>query len=180
MRDKTQYATFAGGCFWCSEHAFLDVPGVLSVTSGYTGGDDADPTYEAVCGGDTGHAEAVQIAYDPEAVSYGTLLDIFWRSIDPTDDGGQFADRGSQYRTAIFYHNDAQKTEAEASKDALEASGRFKKPVATAILEAEPFYPAEEYHQKFSEKNPQHFRRYHVGSGKEACLLRLWDDPKER
>lgn len=157
----------------------MNVPGVLSVTSGYTGGEGENPSYEEVCSGETGHAEAVRIAYDPAVATYGALLDIFWRSIDPTDGGGQFGDRGSQYRTVIFYHDAEQKAEAEASKAALDASGRFAKPVATAIEPAAAFYPAEEYHQQFSEKNPLRFRQSHVLSGNAACLLRLWDDAKK-
>ena len=178
MSTDTQYATFAGGCFWCTEHAFMERPGVISVTSGYTGGDTDDPTYREVCEGDTGHAEAVRIEYDPSTTSYAELLDIFWRSIDPTDENGQFADRGDQYRSAIFYHSDEQKREAEASRDAINASGRFKNPVATHIEPARVFYPAEAYHQQYCVKNPVQFRMYHHGSGKSAALAGLWDDEK--
>lgn len=176
MSDNTQFATFAGGCFWCTEHAFLDRAGILSIVSGYTGGDADDPTYHDVCEGDTGHAEAVRIEFDPAGITYPELLDTFWRSIDPTDEGGQFADRGDQYRSVIFYHSEEQKREAEASRDALNASGRFKKPVATAIEPAPKFYPAEEYHQKYCLKNPLHFRNYHNGSGRAACLANWWKE----
>ncbi|MCC8194387.1 MAG: peptide-methionine (S)-S-oxide reductase MsrA [Deltaproteobacteria bacterium] len=178
MHTESEFATFAGGCFWCTEHAFLEMPGVLSVTSGYTGGDYDNPTYEDVCAGHTGHAEAVRIKFDPAKVAYRDLLDTFWRSIDPTDEGGQFADRGSQYRSVIFYHSADQKKEAEASRDAINASGRFPKPVATAIEPAGKFFPAEDYHQKYCLRNPTHFRSYHHGSGKADSLDRMWRDPE--
>lgn len=176
MSNNTQYATFAGGCFWCTEHAFMDRAGVLSVTSGYTGGDVDDPTYHDVCEGDTGHAEAVRVEFDPAGITYPELLDIFWRSIDPTDEGGQFADRGDQYRSVIFYHSEEQRREAEASRNAINVSGRLKKTVATAIEPAPKFYPAEEYHQKYCRKNPLHFRMYHNGSGRAACLANWWKE----
>ena len=178
MSGESEFATFAGGCFWCTEHAFLDVPGVLEVISGYTGGHDDTPTYEDVCTGETGHAEAVRVEYDPSRVEYRDLLDVFWRSIDPTDSGGQFADRGSQYQTAIFYHTDEQKAEAEASRDGINASGRFGKPVATVIEPARKFFPAEDYHQRYCLKNPMHFRNYHYGSGRRAGLAAMWDDSR--
>ncbi|MCX7668116.1 MAG: peptide-methionine (S)-S-oxide reductase MsrA, partial [Atribacterota bacterium] len=136
-------ATFAGGCFWCIESAFEKVPGVVKAISGYTGGHKEHPTYEEVCTGETGHFEAVEITYDPEKISYQELLHIFWQNIDPTDPGGQFVDRGSQYRTAIFYHTESQRVAAEKSKEALEKSGRFSKPIVTEILPASTFYPAE-------------------------------------
>lgn len=180
MSNDTEYATFAGGCFWCTEHAFLDMPGVVSITSGYTGGDMDDPGYRDVCEGDTGHAEAVRVEFDPAKITYRDLLDVFWRSIDPTDDGGQFADRGSQYRSAIFYHSDEQKAEAEASREEINASGRFLKPVATVIEPIQKFFPAEEYHQKYCLKNPLQFRSYHHGSGKAAALDRLWNGPAKK
>lgn len=178
MNGESEFATFAGGCFWCTEHAFLDMPGVLEVISGYTGGHDDTPTYQDVCAGDTGHAEAVRVEYDPSRVEYRDLLDVFWRSIDPTDNGGQFADRGSQYRTAIFYHSDEQKAAAEASRDEINASGRFGKPVAAAIEPARKFFPAEDYHQKYCLKNPTQFRSYHLGSGRHAGLASMWDDSR--
>lgn len=174
-----EHATFAGGCFWCLESAFAGIPGVVSVTSGYTGGETENPTYEEVCGGETGHAEAVRVDFDPRRVSYAHLVDVFWRNIDPTDAGGQFADRGSQYRSAIFYHSEAQKAAAEASRDALNASGRFTEPVATKLEPAGDFFPAEDYHQEFYRKNPLHYRNYHQGSGRPACLLRIWGNPEK-
>lgn len=180
MSKDSEFATFAGGCFWCTEHAFLDMPGVLSVTSGYTGGDLDDPSYQDVCAGDTGHAEAVRVEFDPAKITYRDLLDAFWRSIDPTDDGGQFADRGSQYRSAIFYHSDEQKAEAEASREEINASGRFTRPVATVIESIKKFFPAEDYHQKYCLKNPLQFRSYHHGSGRAAGLGRLWDGPGKK
>lgn len=178
MNEKTEFATFAGGCFWCTEHAFLDIPGVLAVTSGYTGGYEDFPYYEDVCAGKTGHMEAARVEYDPAHVRYRDLLDVFWRSIDPTDSGGQFADRGSQYRTAIFYHTDEQRTEAEASRDEINASGRFHKPVVTSIEPARKFFPAEDYHQKYCLKNPEHFHSYHHGSGHQAGLASLWGESR--
>lgn len=180
MESKREFATFAGGCFWCTEHVFMDMPGVLAVTSGYTGGQENNPTYEDVCSGETGHAEAVRVEYDPSTVRYRDLLETFWRSIDPTDEGGQFADRGSQYRSGIFYHTDRQKAEAEDSRDEINASGRFRKPVATEIEPARDFFPAEDYHQKYCLNNPARFRSYHYGSGKGAALSRLWEEPGDR
>jgi peptide methionine sulfoxide reductase msrA/msrB len=137
---KLETATFAGGCFWCMEPAFESLKGVADVTSGYTGGNKENPTYEEVSSGRTGHAEAVQILYDPAKITYQELLDVFWKQIDPTDSGGQFADRGSQYRTAIFYHNEEQKKIAQKSKEDLARSGRYKKPIATEIVQASAFY----------------------------------------
>lgn len=180
MSAEHKFATFAGGCFWCTESSFLNMPGVIAVTNGYTGGDWENPTYEDVCSGETGHAEAVRVTYDPDRVAYRDLLDVFWRSIDPTDGSGQFADRGSQYRTVIFYHSEAQKAEAEASRDALNASGRFRAPVATTVEPAQAFFPAEEYHQQFCLKNPSRFRSYHHGSGKHAALASLWNDARKQ
>lgn len=167
-------ATFAGGCFWCMEPPFDKVKGVLSVMPGYTGGRTANPTYEEVCSGTTGHAEAVQIEFDPQEVSYKELLDVFWRNIDPTMVNGQFADRGTQYRTAIFYHNDEQKGQAEASKTSLDASKKFDRSVATEIVPASVFYPAEEYHQKYYQKCPLRYNAYKVGSGRAAYLKETW------
>jgi methionine-S-sulfoxide reductase len=153
MADKhIELATFAGGCFWCMVPPFESTDGVIDIMSGYTGGRTKNPTYEEVCSGDTGHYEAIQIKYDPSKVSYDKLLRIFWRSIDPTDMGGQFYDRGQQYQTAVFYHDDEQKSLAEESKTELERSGKFKVPIATKILKADVFYPAEEYHQAQNER----------------------------
>jgi len=167
-------ATVAGGCFWCMEYPFERLEGVYEVISGYTGGDLENPTYEEVSGGDSGHLEAVRIVYDPEKVSYEKILEVFWQQIDPTDDGGQFVDRGSQYGTAIFYHNEEQRKAAEASRKALNESGRFDRPVVTPILPAKPFYPAEEYHQNYYEKNPLRYKYYRHGSGRDQFLERVW------
>ncbi len=167
-------ATFAGGCFWCMEAPFEKLDGVLSVVSGYTGGSEKDPGYKAVSRGATGHVEAVEVAYDPARVSYDELLAVFWRQIDPTDDGGQFADRGRQYRTAVFVHDDEQRRLAEASKTELAASGRFDRPIVTEIRPAGEFYPAEDYHQDFYLKNPVHYDRYSRGSGRVGFLQRTW------
>ncbi|RMF88323.1 MAG: peptide-methionine (S)-S-oxide reductase [Nitrospirae bacterium] len=173
----TETATFAGGCFWCMERPFVEEPGVISVVSGYTGGHTKDPTYEEVCTGTTGHYEAIQVTFDPERVSYERLLEIFWRQIDPTDPGGQFVDRGSQYRTAIFVHDERQRAAAERSKRELAASGRFSRPIVTAILDAGPFYPAEGYHQRFYEKNPRRYHAYRDASGRDRFLERTWSCP---
>ena len=167
---KMETATFAGGCFWCLESAFDQTPGVRAAVSGYTGGSTANPTYEGVCSGSTGHLEAVQVTYDPSRVSYAELLNVFWKNIDPTDAGGQFVDRGSQYRTAIFYHTEAQKKRAEESKTALQKSGLFGRPIATQIRKAEKFYPAEEYHQDYYRKNALRYRLYKEHSGRERYV----------
>jgi peptide methionine sulfoxide reductase msrA/msrB len=168
-------ATFAGGCFWCSEADFEKIPGVLDVVSGYTGGQKKNPSYEEVCQGSTGHVEAVQVRYDPEKISYGELLDVFWRHIDPTDPGGQFADRGSQYRTVIFYHNQEQKKMAEASRAALDRSGQFSRPIATEIRPAQTFYKAEDYHQNYCQLNPLRYRSYRWGSGRDRFIQENWE-----
>ena len=170
----TEKAVFAGGCFWCVESACARVPGVIKVISGYTGGASPHPTYEDVCSGESGHVEAVEITFDPAKITYDQLLDAFWREIDPTDAGGQFADRGPQYKPAIFYMNETQKKAAEASRERLAKSGRFKNPVAAQILPAAPFYPAEEYHQNYAKKNPDHYKRYRYGSGREPFLEKVW------
>jgi peptide methionine sulfoxide reductase msrA/msrB len=164
---KLETAIFAGGCFWCLEAGFEHVDGVREAVSGYTGGQKENPTYEEVCSGRTGHLEAVKVTYDPARVSYAELLNVFWKNIDPTDSGGQFADRGSQYRTAIFYHNEEQKRLAEESKESLRKSGAFKKPIATEIRKEERFYPAEEYHQDYYKKNAQKYQSYKNHSGRE-------------
>ena len=174
---ELETATFAGGCFWCMVHPFDSYPGVAEVTSGYTGGTTENPTYEEVCSHTTGHREAVQVRFDPAAIRYEQLLDIFWRQIDPTDRGGQFYDRGSSYETAIYYHSDAQRQAAEASRRALEDSGRFAKPIVTEILPAQPFYRAEEYHQDFYKTNPSHYNRYRRASGRDQFIALHWDDP---
>jgi len=168
-------ATFAGGCFWCMEKPFESYEGVHSAVSGYTGGEVENPTYQAVCSGETGHTEAVRIEFDPALIDYTTLLEVFWRNIDPTDAGGQFADRGSQYRTAIFYHSERQRELAEASKQALAQSGRFDDPIATEILPAEVYYEAEEYHQDYYKKNPERYGRYSRGSGRVRFLDTAWE-----
>jgi len=168
--SRFEYATFAGGCFWCIEAAFAALPGVAEAVSGYTGGRTENPTYEAVCAGGTGHREAVRVTFDPTVVSYRDLLAVFWQQINPTDPGGQFCDRGESYRTAIFYHNDEQRQAAEASKQALAAGGKYDGPIVTEILPAGPFYPAEEYHQAYHHKQPQRYRRYKEGSGRAAYI----------
>jgi peptide methionine sulfoxide reductase msrA/msrB len=172
--DSYEKATFAGGCFWCMEPPFEKLDGVIEVVSGYTGGHTEDPTYEEVCSGGTGHAEAIQVLYDPSKVTYAELLDVFWMQINPTDPGGQFADRGSQYRSAIFYHDAEQKRLAEASKKSLQESGKFEEPIATEIVEATKFYRAEEYHQDYYTKDPAHYKRYRYGSGRENYLKETW------
>ncbi len=167
-------AIFAGGCFWCMQPPFDQVPGVMATTVGYTGGDKPNPTYEEVSNGRTGHLEAIEVSYDPDATDYNQLLSIFWQTIDPTDTGGQFADQGVQYKTAIFYQDEDQRKGAEASKNTLAASGRFKKPIVTQILPARPFYPAEEEHQKYYKKNVLHYQLYKKGSGREDYLKQTW------
>ena len=167
-------ATFAGGCFWCTESDFEKVAGVVEVISGYTGGHTKNPTYEEVSSGVTGHAESIQVIYDPAKVSYEQLLDVFWRHIDPTDAGGQFVDRGSQYRSAIFYQDDEQRRLAEESKAKLEQSGRFDKPIVTEIVKLGTFYPAEEYHQDYYKKNPLRYKYYRYGSGRDQFLEQVW------
>jgi peptide methionine sulfoxide reductase msrA/msrB len=176
---NAKIATFAGGCFWCSESDLEKAEGVIEVISGYTGGDEKDPSYKEVAYGKTGHYEAVQVIYDPEKVTYPELLDLFWRHIDPTDAGGQFVDRGKQYRTAIFYHNDEQKVAARKSKTDLEASGRFADPIVTEILPLKVFYPAEEYHQDYYEKSPLRYKMYRSGSGRDQFIQQFWNDEKE-
>jgi peptide methionine sulfoxide reductase msrA/msrB len=176
LSNQLRTATFAGGCFWCTESDFEKVPGIKAVVSGYTGGSMPNPNYEEVCRGNTGHYEAVQIHYDPEQISYDELLAIFWRTIDPTDAGGQFVDRGPQYRTAIFYANDEEKQLAEASKRALKASGRFTTQLATAIRPLAVFYPAEEHHQDYYRKAPLHYRLYRKNSGRDQFIERFWPE----
>jgi methionine-S-sulfoxide reductase len=169
-------ATFAGGCFWCMVKPFDSYDGIHAVVSGYTGGDLENPTYEQVCTNSTGHKEAVQITFDSSVFPYEQLVELFWMQIDPTDPGGQFYDRGSSYESAIFYHSDTQKEIAEASKIALQTSGKFSKPIVTPILEAKPFYPAEQYHQDYYKKNPTHYNRYQVGSGRAGFKQKMWGE----
>jgi peptide methionine sulfoxide reductase msrA/msrB len=167
-------ATFAGGCFWCTEADFEKLPGVVKVISGYAGGHKENPTYQEVSSGSTGHVEAVQVYYDPAKVTYEELLNYFWKHIDPTDPGGQFVDRGSQYRSVIFYANEEQKKLAEKSKEALEKSGKFTKPIATEIIKFTNFYEAEEYHQDYYKKNPLRYKFYRYNSGRDQFLEKVW------
>jgi peptide-methionine (S)-S-oxide reductase len=176
-QPRTAVATFAGGCFWCVEEAFDKVPGVISTVSGYTGGTVPNPTYEQVSRESTGHAEAVQVTYDPAKVTYRQLVDWFWRNIDPTQANGQFCDRGSSYRSAIFYHDEEQRKIAEASKQALAASGRFKEPIVTETVAAGAFYAAEHYHQDYYKKNPNRYAFYKFGCGRVQRLEQLWGKP---
>jgi len=167
-------ATFAGGCFWCTESDFEKLSGVVKVISGYTGGNKENPTYEEVSSGSTGHAEAIQVYYDPSRLTYSELLDYFWRHIDPTDSGGQFVDRGPQYRSAIFYHDEEQKRLAEKSKEDLGKSGKFDKPIATEIIRFTKFHDAEEYHQDYYKNNPLRYKYYRFGSGRDQFLKKVW------
>lgn len=167
-------ATFAGGCFWCMVPPFDSMDGVITITSGYTGGFVENPTYEQVCTKSTGHFEAIQIEYDPNKVTYKQLLGIYWRQIDPTDAGGQFNDRGSSYKTAIFYHDEEQKKLALESKEILQNSGLFNKKIQTAILPSSKFYPAEDYHQDYYKKNPLNYQACHYASGREEYLKQHW------
>lgn len=171
-------ATFAGGCFWCLEEALDKVEGVVSTTSGYTGGQKTSPTYEEVSAGGTGHTESVQVMYDPQKVSYATLLDVFWHNIDPTTPDQQFCDKGRQYRSAIFYHDDHQKRLAEESKQRVENSKPFKEAIITEITPASAFYPAEEYHQNFYQKNPIRYKFYKFNCGRTQRLEALWGKPR--
>jgi len=170
-------ATFAAGCFWCVEAAFDKVPGVISTTSGYTGGTKKNPTYEEVSAGGTGHAESVEVAYDPAKVSYEKLLDTFWHNVDPLVKDRQFCDAGHQYRSAIFYHDETQKRLAEASR--TEVQKRFKQPIQTEIVAAAQFYPAEEYHQDYYKKNPLRYKFYRSGCGRDKRLTELWGSSGE-
>ncbi len=174
--DGLEVATFAGGCFWCVESDFDKVPGVVRTVSGYTGGAVPDPTYKRVSAGGTGHREAVQIFYDPKRVSYAALVEIFWRSVDPTDAGGQFCDRGESYETAIFANSLEQKQEAEASKGALGRSDVLKQPVVTPIEVAGPFYPAEDYHQDYYQENPLRYGFYRYRCGRDSRIEAIWGE----
>ncbi len=173
---KLAKATFAGGCFWCMEGPFDELPGVVSTTSGYTGGRIKNPTYEQVSSGGTGHAEAVEIVYDPAQVGYGKLLQVFWRNVDPLARSHQFCDYGEQYRSAIFVHDEEQRRLAEASKRKLEEQERFRGKIATEIVPAAVFYPAEEYHQDYYEKNPIRYKLYRTGCGRDRRLAELWGE----
>ena len=177
--QKLEKATFAGGCFWCIEPPFDSLKGVISVTVGYTGGHDKNPTYEEVSSGITGHAEAIEIFYDPAQITYAELLHVFWRNIDPTTPNQQFVDVGTQYRSAIFYHNEEQRRLAEESKTKLEKSGKFDKPIVTEIKVATPFYKAEEYHQKYYKKNPIRYKYYRYRSGRDQYLEKVWGGKQE-
>jgi peptide methionine sulfoxide reductase msrA/msrB len=172
-------ATFAGGCFWCTEADFEKLPGVVKVISGYTGGNKENPTYEEVSSGTTGHIEAIQVYYDPSKITYEKLLDFFWKHIDPTDKGGQFVDRGPQYRSAIFYHDEEQKRLAEKSREALDKSGRFNKPVVTEMIQFAKFYEAEDYHQDYYKKHPFKYGYYRNGSGRDQFLRKEWGEELE-
>jgi len=173
-------ATFAGGCFWCIEPPYDQLDGVLSTTSGYTGGHKQNPTYEEVSAGTTGHTEAVQVVYDPKRIGYERLLEVFWRNIDPVTPNAQFCDHGTQYRSGIFYHDAAQRRLADESKRVLEASGRFTAPIVTEIVAAGTFYPAEEYHQDYYKKNPIRYKFYRTSCGRDRRLAELWGDPTAR
>lgn len=168
--EAREKATFAGGCFWCVESFFDKTPGVISTTSGYTGGKIDNPSYEQVSSGQSGHTEAVELVYDSSQVTYAKLLDTFWKNIDPTQTDGQFQDRGTQYRTAVFYHNEDQRREAEAYKAKLEASGKYTQPIVTEIVPAADFYPAEDYHQNYHQKNPLAYKLYSMASGREEYV----------
>ena len=187
METKKEYndkgmrkATFAGGCFWCTESDFEKIGGVVEVISGYTGGDEENPTYEQVSAGRTGHYEAIQVLYDPAKVTYTELLEVFWRHVDPTDDSGQFVDRGKQYRPAIFYHDDEQKMLAEKSKMEMDKSGVFKRPITTEIIPLKTFYAAEEYHQDYYKKNPIRYKMYRSGSGRDQFIDSIWGKMPEK
>ena len=174
--DEYEYATFAGGCFWCMEPPFDKLDGVVSTTSGYTGGHKNNPGYKEVSAGTTGHTEAVQIVYDPKKVSYETLLDVFWHNVDPTTKDRQFCDKGNQYRTGIFYNNEKQKQLAETSKAELEKTKPFEAAIVTGITEASAFYPAEDYHQDYYMKNPVRYKYYRYSCGRDKRLNSLWEE----
>lgn len=177
--QRLETATFAGGCFWCMVKPFDTEPGIISVTAGYTGGHWENPTYEEVCSNKTGHTEAVQIIFDPAIINYQALVEIYWQQTDPTDALGQFADRGSSYRPVIFYHSEQQRQIAETSKQRLSDSALFSQPIVTQILPAQPFYPAERYHQYFYKKSPEHYNGYRLGSGREDFINTYWKKKKD-
>jgi methionine-S-sulfoxide reductase len=172
--SKVEIAVFAGGCFWCMQHPFDKLNGVVSTSVGYTGGHNENPTYEEVCSGETGHTEAIEIQFDPAQITYSELLDVFWKNIDPTTPNRQFADIGSQYRTVVFYNNEEQKQIAESSKDKMDRSGIHEKPIVTEIIPASVFWAAEEYHQEYYKKSPDRYKRYNSGSGRERYLKKTW------
>ena len=176
---KLEKATFAGGCFWCMVHPFDALEGVISTTAGYAGGSLENPTYEEVCSGSTGHTEAVEVLFDPARIGYAELLEVFWRNIDPTAVNRQFADMGSQYRTAVFFHGEEQRRLAEASRKALQESGRFAAPIATEISPAGPFFRAEDYHQDYYRKNPVRYNLYRSGSGRDRFLKLAWEEKRK-
>ena len=175
-KENPEKATLAGGCFWCMEPVFEKKDGVIEVISGYTGGHKENPTYKEVCSGKTGHYEAVQVIYYPDKISYQEILEVFWKNIDPTDLNGQFADRGSQYKTAIFYHNAGQKKIAEESKQKLNESGIFKEKIVTEVIKVSQFYKAEDYHQGYYKKCPVKYKTYRIGSGRDRYLKKIWGD----
>jgi methionine-S-sulfoxide reductase len=177
---KLEQAIFAGGCFWCMQYAFDRAKGVKKTIVGYTGGSVAAPSYEDVSSGSTGHAESIEVIYDPTQTSYDKLLDVFWMNIDPTTVNREFADAGTQYRTVIFYANDEQKKAAEASKAALAKSGKYDRPIVTQLVPAGKFYPAEDYHQEYYKKNPGDFQAYEVGSGRAGYIKRTWGDTQPK
>ena len=176
--EEGAVATFAGGCFWCMEHPFDELDGVISTTVGYTGGHKENPTYQQVSGGWTGHAEAVQVVYNPQKISYAKLLEVFWRNVDPLAKDRQFCDKGSQYRTAIFFHGEDQKRLAEQSKKELEESKRFKQPIVTEITPASEFYRAEDYHQNYYKTHPYRYKVYRYACGRDKRLSELWGKTK--
>ncbi|MCC5939461.1 MAG: peptide-methionine (R)-S-oxide reductase MsrB [Lunatimonas sp.] len=174
---KKELATFAGGCFWCIEAPFEGIDGIISVVSGYAGGKEKNPTYSDVSGGRTSHKEAVQVTFDPDVISYAEIIDIFWQQFDPTDEGGSFYDRGSQYESAIFFHDNRQKQVAEASKERLGRSGIFEKPIVTPIVKFTNFYKAEAYHQDYYKKSPREYKSYRTGSGRDRFIQAHWEVP---
>lgn len=176
---RTKTAVFAGGCFWCMQSPFDHAKGVVKTVVGYTGGSKEDANYEKVSSETTEHREALQVTYDPAQISYEQLIDLYWRQINPTQTDGQFHDIGESYRTAIYYSDEAEKKIAESAKEKLAKSRKFDKPIATEILPAKPFYPAEEYHQKYYEKNPSAYQIYHIGSGRVIYLKKNWSDEKK-
>ena len=176
----TAIATFAGGCFWCMEPPYDELPGVISTTSGYIGGNKKNPTYEEVSAGRTGHTEAVQVVYDPTKISYQRLLEVFWRNIDPTTPNAQFCDHGSQYRSGIFYHSEEQLRLAQASREQVDRTKRFREPIVTEITKASVFYPAEDYHQDYYKKNPVRYKFYRANCGRDQRLEQLWGKPAKQ
>jgi peptide methionine sulfoxide reductase msrA/msrB len=177
--DNLAKATFAGGCFWCMEPPFEKLEGVYEVISGYSGGEEVNPSYEQVASGATGHLETVQVLFDPAVISYQELLDVFWKNVDPTDEYGQFVDRGAHYATAIFVHDEEQRMLAQESKEQLQSSGRFDRPIVTEIRDFEAFYPAEDYHQDYYRTNKTHYTMYRYGSGRDRFLKRAWKDDEK-